>query len=369
MFFNKTIKLLILLTLFLYPKLSAEDSVDYNLVYKQQPKLVYLSYSDLPKQVFLNQIFSVEIKALVVNENFEDISSMFTGGKGVEAINPSEEWKLVDSHTYVNKFYFKAKKRNVILPNLFATINLENGSVVDEELSGEFIKAIPIGKNKISCNVLANSLNIIHHKLDYYDTQTNILTLEVESKLGNIEDFKTINTTSQEVQDLNIEMPMSTASIYLILPKHQRTLRFSYFNLLDNKNHIINLPLIYNQETLSTQTNLNPRESSLEKTKMIILFVLFIVTLIFAFIRKKLYMFFISVGIGVLFFIKIMPPERVYIKANSSVYLIPTKESTILKITKRKQNAKALKKMDHYTKIILNNQIIGWVKNEDIAKN
>ena len=54
------------------------------------------------------------------------------------------------------------------------------------------------------------------------------------------------------------------------------------------------------------------------------------------------------------------------LKANSQVQILPTHNSIIFYTPKEDENIKVMLKKKDYTKILLKNDQIGWVKNEDI---
>ena len=54
------------------------------------------------------------------------------------------------------------------------------------------------------------------------------------------------------------------------------------------------------------------------------------------------------------------------LKANAKVRILPMSNSTIFAIAAKEQNVKIITKNENYTKIILQNQTIGWVENESI---
>ncbi len=57
------------------------------------------------------------------------------------------------------------------------------------------------------------------------------------------------------------------------------------------------------------------------------------------------------------------------LKAQSKIQILPTLNSTYFYSGEQIQEVEVLDKREHYRKILLNNGKIGWVKNEDLAKN
>ena len=60
------------------------------------------------------------------------------------------------------------------------------------------------------------------------------------------------------------------------------------------------------------------------------------------------------------------------LKANSVIYILPTKNSTIFQKTKNEVIVEDMKRKSGFVKIMFGvqeNKFIGWVKEEDVIKN
>ena len=60
-----------------------------------------------------------------------------------------------------------------------------------------------------------------------------------------------------------------------------------------------------------------------------------------------------------------IPEQEVCIKAGSNIYLLPVENGTIFETTPRKYHLPKEGSVTNFTKVKLQNDKIGWVKNED----
>ena len=119
-------------------------------------------------------------------------------------------------------------------------------------------------------------------------------------------------------------------------------------------------------DDLSTQVNLNPKESEFELYKDITIYSLIAIFLLFFIFKKSYYSLIIAIVFGIYSFYDNKPFSDATLKANSEVKILPTNNSTIFYISDKPQSVKVMSKNDKYTKILLENKNIGWVKNEDM---
>jgi len=151
----------------------------------------------------------------------------------------------------------------------------------------------------------------------------------------------------------------------MIVPKNKKKIEFYYFNLKQEKFNKIEIPIILKQETISTQTDLNPEENRFFTPLNILILGIIAFFLIIFIIYQKIWILFFPLILGGYLIYVILPKGELILKRNTKVQILPTKQSTVIYITKEPQKAKILNKTDNYTKVEINKKI-GWVKNEDI---
>lgn len=128
--------------------------------------------------------------------------------------------------------------------------------------------------------------------------------------------------------------------------------------------------MILQNELVSTQTDLNPNDSTFEKYKKIATLVLFgILFLLTVWKRKKILIFLTIISFVIALFYN-LPNAKGVVKKDSFVYILPTKNSTIFFKIENDQKVEILEKKNGFIKILgLENGFIGWIKEESFGTN
>ncbi len=154
---------------------------------------------------------------------------------------------------------------------------------------------------------------------------------------------------------------------FLVINKDLEEFSFSYFNLLKNKFMKVTIPIIVDDDSVTTQTDLKPKDQSKEQLKMNIAGVISIVILLFAIWRKK-YIYLILVLIPLIYIAYMsIPSKEVCIKSGSQIHLLPVNNGTIFETTLSKSILPKEGNVENFIKVKLENEKIGWIKNEDIC--
>lgn len=332
-----------------------------------KPKLVHLSYDSIPKNIYKNQIFSITINSLVALESFSEVNTSFEGGENIEILNHDAIWNIKDSNHLFNTFYFKAIEDEAKLPDIKIIIKIGEDRSEEDILKGEKLTLNSINKNVVGfSNILANKFEVKKYKVNKYDDEYNIIVLEVETLYGNLEDFNLGNYIKQGIESISYTMPYTKAFYYAVIPNGLQNFDFVYYNLLKKKFSKISLPIVVDEDRVSTQSDLNPKNNDYTIYKALIAIAIFIVLIVLYFMRKRLiYLIFALVAIGYSIYIFI-PEENVIIRDGADIYLLPTKNSTIFFVTNKEIEAKKLTTRDEYIKVILPNEKIGWIRRSDV---
>jgi hypothetical protein len=140
---------------------------------------------------------------------------------------------------------------------------------------------------------------------------------------------------------------------------------FYYYNTqCDNYEKII-VPINLKEETISTQTNLNPEDKTIFTPLNIFLLCIIALLLIIFLVYQKIWLIIPPLLLSIYLIYLNLPKGNAYLKRGAKVYILPTSHSTVFYISPIGTKVKILKKEKNYTKIRLNNKI-GWVKNEDL---
>lgn len=334
-------------------------------------KNLYLSYKNIPSHVYKNQRFEVTVKAVVTTDSFDTISSSFGKGKNMSILNPDEPWVKIGSNEYENKYYFKISKNNFIFPQF--TVKLYDGREIVDLSSLEAPNVIfsDVGKSDGRFSkVIADSIVLKAYKTKQYNNKEALTIIDIDAKNSNLEDFNLQNIEEQGISNIKETSTGQNLVYYFVTPVHQKKLVFTYYNEPTKSFKEVVVPLILQNELVSTQTDLNPNDSSFEKYKKTAVVILFVIFLILAVIKRKRYLIVISVILFVITVVYFLPNKTGTLKKGTYVYILPTKNSTIFFQLDNEQNVEILDNKQGFVKILgIDKQFIGWVKEDSFGKN
>lgn len=339
------------------------------------PKNLYLNYLKYPKHIYKNQRFEIEVKALITRSNFDSIKTEFSDDINMTPLNAEESWvkSLDNRNTYTNKFYFKAYEENFKMPKI--TVFLYDGDNLVEARSLEPVEMtfseIAKGDERFS-NVIAKNLTLLGSKSKQYTNKEALTILDINAFESNLEDFNLKGIEDQGFTVIEDEYPNQHIIYYAVIPIHKKNIIFDYYNTDKKRLEKIEVPVVFTEELVSTQTDLNPNNSSFEFYKKIIVAVLALFFLILFIWKRKYYILILFLIFTIVFVFSVIPNKTVRLKANSVIYILPTKNSTIFKKVPSDMIVEDLKERSGFIKIMFKsgeNNFIGWVKKEDVIKN
>lgn len=334
-------------------------------------KNLYLSYKKIPTNVYKNQKFELTVKALITTTNFDNLTTSFSNYSNIAILNPNSQWKKISYDVYENTFYFKVKSNNFRLPDI--EVKLLNGnSIIDtSQLSTIPIRYSDIGKgDERYSNVIADKIFLKAYKTKQYNNNEALTIIDIDGINSNLEDFKLKNIEEQGVSAIKESDATQNLVYYFVTPIYQKNLIFTYYNSATKSFKDVKVPLILQNELVSTQTDLNPNDSTFEKYKKIATLVLFgILFLLTVWKRKKILIFLTIISFVIALFYN-LPNAKGVVKKDSFVYILPTKNSTIFFKIENDQKVEILEKKNGFIKILgLENGFIGWIKEESFGTN
>ena len=334
-------------------------------------KNLYVSYKEIPKQVYKNQKFEVTIKALVTTKNFDYITTSFSNAKNINVLNPNSEWINTDGANYENKFFFKANNGNFQLPDFLNKL-VQNENIIEvSNLPSKKIAYSDIAKgDERFSNVIAKDFKLKAYKTKQYNNKESLTIIDVDAINSNLEDFSLFDIEEQGTSQLVDKYPNQNLIYYIVMPIHKKKVEFNYYNTTSKSFVTITVPLILQNELVSTQTDLNPNDSSFEKyKKMAIIVLLILFVLLYIWKRSKTYLV-ISVVLLIISIIYLMPNKTGIVKKDSYIYILPTKNSTIFFKLENEEKVEVLNKKREFIKIMgIDKKFIGWIKEENFGKN
>lgn len=355
---KRILKLAILLNIFLCINLFAA-------------KNLYLSYNKIPTNVYKGQKFEVVVKALITTNDFDGLTSTFSNSSNITILNSKNSWKKVAEDTYENSYYFKVKNPNFKFPDI--NVKLMSGSylVDSSDLESPTFKYTDIGKGdeKFS-GVIAEDFILKAYKTKQYNNKEALTIIDVDAINSNLEDFKLKDIEEQGASALKEVDETQNLVYYFVTPIYKKKIVITYYNTKTKNMKDVTIPLLLQNELVSTQTDLNPNDSTFEKYKKIAAIIVFVIfLLIYIWKRWKIVLFFTFISL-IVAIIYNLPNQKGVIKTDSYIYILPTKNSTVFFKTQKDERVEALEKRENFVKVLgVDSDFIGWVKEESFEKN
>ncbi|MDQ1339317.1 MAG: hypothetical protein QG567_469 [Campylobacterota bacterium] len=359
-------KIFFIFFLFTLTLLQAENDV-----VPTKEKLIFLKNNSSFRGAHTNQILPVSAEIIIADDNFDSISSEFKDtGYGIEIITKNLTWHLLEENTFLLTYYIKVKDEQFKIPDILTSVIKENSVVDSLIITGKELNSKRVQKNNRFCNVVAKKIIVKNHKISKYNEEFNILALELESTMGNLENFSLPFAKEDGIDWINIELPTTKIFYYGIIPNTIKTIEFNYYNPGTEEFSKVQFALDFSKfsEKTSTQIEINPNKQKFPYLKIAIISFLTIVLLIL-FLKKRKYFYFAAAILTVLFFIYLSKGDTIMIKNKTNIYLLPTENSSVFYTTSSTLEAEVIKKESEYYKVLLPDDKIGWVKESDIVKN
>ncbi|MDD5372535.1 MAG: hypothetical protein PHO62_03800 [Sulfurimonas sp.] len=330
-------------------------------------KVIYLSYEKIPSRILKGEVFEVTIKTISTVKNFIDIKYELSNSKGLKLLTNSPT-RSVESKYYYETFYFIATSESAALPDFTATlIDKNNAHYATTTLAGEKLNVISLNPGKDFSNIVASSFEIVEHKTTSYDATRNIVVFVATATNCDISALKLHNVYKQGTESITESHLDSKIIYYAIIDKKVENLSFSYFNITKNKFITIDLPIVVNDDSVTTQSDLKPKDQSNEILKMSIAAIVAFLALVMLLWKKNyIYLVFVIIPLSYVLYVGV-PSKEVCIKEGTKIYLLPVANGTIFETAKSKYNLQKEEEVKGWIKVQLENKKIGWVKNEDIC--
>jgi hypothetical protein len=333
------------------------------------PKVLYVNFEKKPQRVINGEIFSVTLKTLSTVSEFADITYELSNYKGIKPLN-TIPYRDQDSKYFHDTFYFLTTSSEVSLPDFTATLHDYNSTIYkDTTLLGEELRVVTLNPKEDFSNIIADSFELVEYKTTTYDDEHNIVIFVATAQNCDISSFKLQNVYKQGIESMTESNFDSKIVYFAVINKKIENFSFSYFNLENNKFTLINIPIVVIEDSVTTQTDLKPKNQSHNRLKIIIASAIALIGFLFILWRKKyIYLVFIVIPLVYIGYIAI-PSKEVCVKMGSEIYLLPMHNGTIFERAASVYHLQKEGSVKGFIKVKLQNEKIGWVKNEDICKN
>ncbi|WP_456450617.1 hypothetical protein [Hydrogenimonas sp.] len=330
---------------------------------RPEERLIYLTIEDLPKKIYVGQVFGVTIKITSLRKHVPYYIEL-QNGRNAELVEGPQMVKprAINHLTY----YFKALGTKIQLPVF--TVRYED-SDRSYRIESVTLTAVRLNPPREFSGLLAQDLKLLNYQASAYDETHNILSLQLVVSYGNVDDFRLPGALKQGIDAREGDLNATSLLYYGVYDVDTEEVVFSYFNVLKNRYEKFQVPILVKRSSVSTQTNLDPQASEFTKFKIAVV-AFFILLWAILWYRHRGWLYPILIGLATAYLLTyLIPLKSVCIRPGSTVYLLPTPQSTPFTTLPERTTAKEMHKNRDYTKVQLPNNRIGWVKNEDICQN
>lgn len=322
-------------------------------------------------EYFVGEVFSVELIAKTTEKTDFEFELSFNKNDSLAFLNPNPKWQR-NGDEYSTTLFFEANNVNAELAQII--VSLKRNKIAFQQASLNInplqFKRIDGGKNY--AHLAAQELEVRHFKSDFFDDKNLVMIVELWAKGANLKNFKLNNEKiiQQRVDGLRGDFNESSAFYSAVFPPNVSQISFSYFNTTTQKLESVSLKVEVSDDKISTQTDLNPQDNSLDFYKRLFLWVIaFICGVLF--VVKRHYAFLIAAFIAFLMSFLVgesNDTQKGILKANSKATLLPTAQSTHFYTSERDEEVEILGERKNFIKVLLNDGKIGWVSREAVQK-
>lgn len=325
-----------------------------------------LEFTDLPTHPYVGEIIALTVKLTPVDLAAGNIEYTLQNEEGIRIFSDTPRRKVKEDGIY-DTFYFLVQSSSVRFPDITATIT--STGATSDTLSGTSLSATTLSPPSGFANVLADKFTIINYKTTAYNNESNVVIFTVKASRCNISDFNIPNAIKQGFESKLSNVGESQMTYYVIIPNGEQNLNFSYFNLQKQRYESLNIPIVVDDDTVSTQSDLSPTDARHTELKVgAAIVVVLILAGLFYWRREKWYLY---ASVLPMFYIvfALLPNQDVCVKKDAPIYLLPIKNGTIFEMTLQEEHLEAEKEVGEFTKVHLTNEKVGWVNQRDLCSN
>ena len=350
------------------PDISVPDNQVYD---KIKVKELLLKATNVPKNVVIGEIFSVEIVADTQND-FEFEFETQLDETNIKWLNKKNfQWVKSEDNKYVGTFYLEAT--SIDAKTLKVGLDLKrNGENYQSSSINIFLPKLKELRSDENYNhIVADNLEVKKFKTTKFDDINNIMVVEIYGNNVDLSAFNIENKTilKQGVDTINGDFNSQSAYYFAVFKPNKKSLDFNYYNLKKAKFESFSLPVSVEDDDVSTQIGLNPKQSEFSTYKDVTIYSCAVIFILLAIWRRRLSYFFVAAIFIALGIYTYNPFGKAVLKPDISVSILPTKNSTIFYTSRKNENVEILDTKGDYSKILFADGKIGWVKKDNLVKN
>ncbi|QPH99458.1 SH3 domain-containing protein [Campylobacter concisus] len=350
------------------PDISVPDNQVYD---KIKVKELLLKATNVPKNVVIGEIFSIEIVADTQND-FEFEFETQLDETNIKWLNKKNfQWVKSEDNKYVGTFYLEAT--SIDAKTLKVSLILKrNGENYQNSSINIFLPKLKELRSDENYNhIVADNLEVKKFKTTKFDDINNIMVVEIYGNNVDLSAFNIENKTilKQGVDTINGDFNSQSAYYFAVFKPNKKSLDFNYYNLRKAKFESFSLPVSVEDDDVSTQIGLNPKQSEFSTYKDVTIYSCAVIFILLAIWRRRLSYFFVAAIFIALGIYTYNPFGKAVLKPDISVSILPTKNSTIFYTSRKNENVEILDTKGDYSKILFTDGKIGWVKKDNLVKN
>jgi hypothetical protein len=331
-------------------------------------KVLYAKYLSHPTEVKSKEKFEVKLEATILLPQ-ETQFSLFTDIPNVPELERMTDeiiWYKKSDGKYETTITFKTKNKEFKFPIIGLSVMDANNVTIDKTLLVlDNINFKNLSTNKeFYTNVTASTISVSNLKIKQYSNSELLCSMEIHGTGSNLGEFRIPKYSNQGRKELIKRGGEEILYYFVIIPIDTPILRFDYFNSNQQTVVTAEIPIILEEDLVSTQTGLNPNEGNFDFYKQIFFaFVATIFFMIYYYRKNKIYLF-IAVIASVILINKLIPNGNTTLKKGEKVYILPTSNSTVFRVVGDDEEVEVLLSRDGFKKVLFKNENIGWVKSE-----
>lgn len=341
--------------------------IDPSLIYQNiDPVELVLTSQAKEKSIYIYQPFTLNLTANT-DKVLDFDMNLTMRSTDITWLNPKPLWKKKSAGIYETTIHLIASSAQSNIDALTLTLKRNGIFFQNKTIKPDLPKIKNIQLRTDFANFVGENLEIKMVKSSKFNEYSNLTTIELASKNGNLSLFQIPGEFQKQGFDsLKGDYKNQTGIYFIISDNNKTNINFSYYDYTQNIFKELNLDIKVQDNDLSTQVPLNPKEGEFRLYKELSIYIAIILFLLLFIWKKSYYSFIIAVAFITYAIYDNKPFSEAKLKANSKIRILPMPNSTIFAIAAKEQNVKIITKNENFTKIILQNETIGWVENESI---
>jgi len=328
---------------------------------------IYTTVTAIPTHLFVGEIYPVALRTIVTVPQMTALAYRFKGGRDTTAMEGFMD-RDQSGAVFHDTLYFKATGPNVKIPDLLPTIaradSDHNESIV---LRGSAVDTTALNPPADFCGIVADHFAISAVKGAVYDPEHTIVVFEADANRSDLNDFRIPSAVKQGFEFIEVTPRVSRMHYFAIFPANLHRLDLSYFNLKSRRYERVHLPIVPEDDSVSTMSDLAPKAHGHIQVKTAVALVVGILFLtLFYYQRAKTYLLFALIAFGLAAWLG-APIRHVCLKKGSEIYLLPMPNATVFERTDAQQSLEMAGGIENYTKVRLPDNKIGWIKDEALC--